>query len=289
MAEGVPTYNKVAASRLASRFGMNEVKYLYFTTLNRYLLTEDLNSCFVVCLMSPVATIAAHIPPHPGPEYKELDAGDRNLISKMMEFSTLYQAHKQDFSTYKTTLVYAALEGKAVLPDKKAFIERCLKQFKVDFPVQDYHIKLGDAPRRAELGTCLFEGGTAIGSAFYVEDKFIVRVWRGEVLRPAIATANSADLISRPVEGTPQATYSISQEASYPLSQISNTTSQAIYSNPIFPRPQISRVPAVPEAPSMPEQSPASQNPVLSRTPTNVFTTTQQNTGSRKEGPGPHV
>ena len=65
---------------------MDEIAFLRFSDQRRYLLTDDLNGCFAIFLMSPIAGIGAHISPNPGLDRNDARAGDRHLM-KMMEDS----------------------------------------------------------------------------------------------------------------------------------------------------------------------------------------------------------
>ncbi|KAJ9638606.1 hypothetical protein H2204_004082 [Knufia peltigerae] len=174
----VPTYNSIKNSPLTQTFGMNEVAFLLFSEGKRYLLTVALNSCFGIFLVSPEATVSAHIPPHPGTNFTDPQAGDKNLISKMREFAAQYNSKKEYFSHYNVCLVIAKFHGKNPLPDKKAFIERCLRKFKVEFPIQDYEVKAPGEPRRDEHGTAFVDGMATSGAILYVEDKIAMRVKR---------------------------------------------------------------------------------------------------------------
>ncbi len=83
MAERHPTYNLIKNDDATSRFFMNEVALLVFGSGGkRYHLTEALNGCFAVFLISPRATVSAHIPPHPGVNFEDPQAGDKNLIAQ---------------------------------------------------------------------------------------------------------------------------------------------------------------------------------------------------------------
>jgi len=174
----VPTYRSVKNSTLASYFGMNEVSFLRFSETNRFHLTDGLNACFGVFLVSPVATVSAHIPPHPGSNFDDPQAGDKNLITKMQEFATLYRSNQVYFSNYNVCLVFAKFHGKSPLPDKKAFIEKCLLKLKVDFPMQDYEVKAPGEPRSDEHGTAFVDGGAPTGATLYVEDRMVMRVYK---------------------------------------------------------------------------------------------------------------
>jgi len=225
-----PTYKSIKNSRQTSSFGMNQVDCLIFGHEGkRYHLTEALNGCFGVFLVSPLATISAHIPPHPGTSFKDPQAGDKNLIVKMQKFAELYHSHQKYFSGYNVALVYAKFQGKTALPDKKSFIEKCLQKFNMDFPIQDYDVKSPGEPRRDEHGTAFVDGGASIGAILYLEDKQIMRV-----------SKSSSDKVSPPT--------------------IPQTPTQ--FSNPIFPRPTPSSAPA-----SSPISQAYVSNPIFPRTP----------------------
>lgn len=186
-----PTYRSVTVSRRTSRFGMNQVRFLAFDENRKYLLTEGLKSCFVVFLVSHRATVAAHIPPNPGTSPNDLTAGDKNLVAKMREFAGLYNANKDKyFTNCQVALVFATIEGKSPMPDKKHFIEQCLRQFKVDFPMQDYKIKPRGMPRREEDGTAFVDGSMTDRASVYVEDRLLLRV---------MAPAQSQQTFSNPI------------------------------------------------------------------------------------------
>jgi hypothetical protein len=172
----VPSYRSIKNSPETVRFGMNEVHCLVFGNGKRYHLTEGLNGCFAVYLVSTQATVSAHIPPHPGSNYEDPQAGDKNLIKKMQELAEAYQNNRKYFSDHDVALIYAKFEGKTALPDKKDFIEKCLRRFKVDFPVQDYVVKAPGEPRLDEHGTAFVDGGASRGVIVYLEDREIMRI-----------------------------------------------------------------------------------------------------------------
>ena len=149
-----PTYETIKNSSKTQHFGMNEVALLVFGEKNKHHhLTDGLNGCFAVFVLSPTAVISAHIPPHPGTNFDDPQAGDKNLVLKMKDIADLYKANQRHFSSLKTVLIFATFHGKTPLPDKKEFIEKCLRQFEVDLAVQDYEVKALGAPRRGEHGT----------------------------------------------------------------------------------------------------------------------------------------
>lgn len=155
---------------------MNEVSCLIFNQGHRYHLTEGLNGCFVIFLVSSSATLSAHIPPRLEIS-ADSQAGDKNLVAKMREFAALYHRHKQGhFAGHRVALIYARFEGKTAVPDQKDFIETCLLQFKVDFPMQEYDVKRPGEPRGEESGTAFVDGAAPTGPAVYLEDKVVLRV-----------------------------------------------------------------------------------------------------------------
>ena len=235
-----PTFKKIQYSSETLHFGMNEVTCLVFGT-KRFLLTQGLNACFAVYLVSPTAAVGAHIPPHPGHDARDSQAGDKNLVAKMQELASLYLKNKPHFMVHNVALIYAKIHGKTALPDKKQFIENCLRQFKVDFPIQDYDVKLSGAPRREEHGTAFVDGRSANGSVLYLQDKPILRVFKGQ---PAISQESPKPTspqqpISTPVTGMPQYSNPVfPRQASEAETGVPQYSEAALphYSNPIFPR-----------------------------------------------------
>ena len=86
-----PIYNAIKNSRKTCYFGMNQVNYLIFGKEDKvYHLIDGLNGCFGVFLIPSTATISAYIPPHPGKNFQDQEAGDKNLITRIQEFAKLY-------------------------------------------------------------------------------------------------------------------------------------------------------------------------------------------------------
>lgn len=166
-----PTYREVKRSQSTSSFGMNEVSFMRFTDMKHYHLTEGLNACFGLFLFSPLASVSAHLPPHPGTESTDPRAGDQNLIGKMREFCNLYAAKREYFDDYNVCLVFARFHGKTALPDKKEFIEKCLQTLGLKFVLQDYDVKLPGPPRREHDGTAFVHGTPSLAAILYLEDK----------------------------------------------------------------------------------------------------------------------
>ena len=73
--------------------------------------------------------------------------------------------------------MFARFHGKSPLPDKKAFIEKCLNKFDVNFAVQDYEVKAPGEPHCDEYGTA-FVYGHPSEAVLYIEDKRVLRIVR---------------------------------------------------------------------------------------------------------------
>ena len=156
---------------------MNEVALLVFGANKKYHHhTDGLNGCFAVFILSPAAVISAHIPPHPGANFKDPQAGDKNIVKEMQQIADLYKANTQHFSKPNTVLIFAMFHGKTALPDKKTFIEKCLRAFGVDIAVQDYSVKAPGDPRRDEYGTA-FATCESQPARIFFEDRLVVRIF----------------------------------------------------------------------------------------------------------------
>ncbi|KIW81225.1 hypothetical protein Z517_04250 [Fonsecaea pedrosoi CBS 271.37] len=222
MAGRHPTYNDIKNDAATVRFSMNEVVLLVFGMgEKRYHLTEALNGCFAVFLISPKATVSAHIPPHPGANWDDSQAGNKNLIAKMKEFAALYRENEQYFHGHKVALIYAVLHGKTQLPDKKEFIEKCLREFQVDFPLQDYEVKSPGQNRSEEHGTAFVDGKAVTGPALYLQDQLVLRVFASRIETRDVLTGPAKISTPKPTPQQPPAGSSIVQ---------------VVHSNPIFPR-----------------------------------------------------
>ena len=87
-----------------------------------------------------------------------------------------YKERAASFTGRKVCLIFATFHGKIALPDKKEFIEKCLKRLDMDFPVQDYVVRAPGDPRRNEQGTAFVDGRDSVGPFIYVEDKVVLRL-----------------------------------------------------------------------------------------------------------------
>ena len=71
--------------------GMNEVRFLAFGQDGKFcLVTEGLNGCSGVTIVSQAAAILAHIPPRPSTDVSDPRAGDWNVQAKMNEVAVLF-------------------------------------------------------------------------------------------------------------------------------------------------------------------------------------------------------
>lgn len=172
------TYKQVRRSAATFSFGMDSVRFLNFNEKQRFLLTEDLNGCFAVFLVSPTAVIGAHISPNPGTNRADPHAGDRNLRNMMVKVRDVFKTHQGHFTHPRACLIFATFPGKVALPDKKHFIEQCLQRLDMKFTVQDYHVRSPGEHRREEQGTAFVDGGDATGPTVYLEDRVVLIVSR---------------------------------------------------------------------------------------------------------------
>lgn len=272
MAERHPTYDLIKNDDATSRFFMNEVAFLVFGNGGkRYHLTEALNGCFAVFLISPLATVSAHIPPHPGVNYDDPQAGDKNLIVKMQEFAAKYKANESYFRGYKVALIYAVLHGKTQLPDKKEFIEKCLRKLHVDFPLQDYEVKPFGHHRPAEHGTAFVDGKSPTGPALYLQDKMVLRVF-------TLSSEKSG--VPKPAE-TRQPKPTPRQADVETLA--THTNSSGLYTNPIFgPRGNSGSVPTPTIAQEFHRSNPMVSQYTISKSPTSTPQTSTVNQAEKK-------
>lgn len=214
---------------------MNEVQAMVFGQNNKwYLLTEALNSCFAVWVISPLASVGAHIPPHPGPHDKDPQAGDKNVVAKMKEIADKYKQQKHLFDAdFRTALVYARIEGKTALPDKKDFMEKCLRRFGVDIAMQAYDIKLPGEPRDDHHGTSFVYATPSQGAYFILQDEVKFRIYPRLATSQAQASTNPTPATEyhanpifprEPVSGSQGAITSSTAKASPPAPNIAKKT-----------------------------------------------------------------
>jgi hypothetical protein len=86
------THDEVKGSNQTVSVTMDEVKFAVFgeETDVYYLLTEDLNSCFGVAIVSRTAGSLGHIPPRSHEENKDDHfLGDRNVVLRMTEIANI--------------------------------------------------------------------------------------------------------------------------------------------------------------------------------------------------------
>ncbi|KZF20272.1 hypothetical protein L228DRAFT_249948 [Xylona heveae TC161] len=110
---------------------MDEVKFVLFdpTGPKRSVGTAGLNGCSVVTIISPLAAILAHLPPHPGRDWHDPYAADRHVEAKMNELINLYRHVREYFRPENTTWVISAMfDGQVALPDQREIIENKLRE-----------------------------------------------------------------------------------------------------------------------------------------------------------------
>jgi hypothetical protein len=90
---------------------MDEVKFALFghTTGKYFLLTSGLNAYFLT-IVSRTDGILGHIPPRPTKEEEDdLLLGDRNIVMRMREITSLVREHREHFANEKEVFVVSGI------------------------------------------------------------------------------------------------------------------------------------------------------------------------------------
>ena len=83
----------------------------------KFCITRHLNGCFAVIIISPYASIVAHIAPLPNPTQNP-HAGDHNTQQKMTEVESLYRQYQNYFPAATGWVVAAVYLGEVALPSQ---------------------------------------------------------------------------------------------------------------------------------------------------------------------------
>jgi len=150
---------------------MDEVQFQAFHPPTTAIGTQDLRSCSVVLVVSPMAAILTHIAPR----------GDAHVAKMMDQFAHLYQEKKDYFPSKKETWVVSGMidiGGQSVMPleDQKRIIDTKLAAMGLgDLKDATYKFQLRPAatsPTFPGKGT-VFVDGDGPRPIVYVEDKAV--------------------------------------------------------------------------------------------------------------------
>ncbi|KAJ5654788.1 hypothetical protein N7490_001791 [Penicillium lividum] len=121
---------------------MNAVRFMAFQPGQNCLITEGLNSCSAVAIVSPRAAILAHIAPRlPGSTSPH--AGDENMHARMNEVAALFTRFASYFQGNHVWVVYAVVGNYIALPDQKAIIDQTLQTLSLSFTNWPYTVVPG--------------------------------------------------------------------------------------------------------------------------------------------------
>ena len=198
-------FEQVKDMRQKVLVGMDGVKFLAFGTEGRnILLTQDLNGCSGVVIVSRLAAILAHIAPCPDMRTNDPNAGLKHVRDRMREVMTLYQTYRGYFIRGNETLVISAMnECQISLPHHKELIEKLLEHFELTHATVTYLVLPARQPRWTSKGTIVIDGRRPIPQV-YVEDQLIL--------------PSRTSIASEAVEDTPQST-SRHPPTQYPIRQ----------------------------------------------------------------------
>jgi hypothetical protein len=173
MATGV--FQQVQDLRQTESVGMDEVRLLVFGHQGKFvLLTEDLNGCSGVVILSQAAAILAHIPPRPNEDLQDPYAGEKNVERRMGEVVALFRTYRTYFTTANDMLVISAMyQGQTALPHQKVMIERFLQQMGLTYANKTYVVLKPGEPRSSSHGTIVIDA-RGERPMVYVDDQLVV-------------------------------------------------------------------------------------------------------------------
>lgn len=148
---------------------MNAVRFMAFQAGQMCLITEGLNSCSAVAIVSNQAAILAHIAPRE-PGSTSPHAGDDNMRARMGEVAALFSRHASYFQNTRVWVVYAVLGNHMALPDQKAIIDQTLSSLCLTFTNIPYTIIPG-VYRPDGKGTIVIDARTGIPEVFIDNDR----------------------------------------------------------------------------------------------------------------------
>ncbi len=166
--------SRALAAGVASEVQMDEVKFIPFKqTAVSCAGTANLGGCSVVMIVSPLAAIVAHIPPHPNTDWNNPAAADNHIRQKMEEVSALYRNFEKYFPADRTTWVVSAmLEGDVVLPGQRDIMEQTLRRLSLSPTRLVYAALRSQDARFPGQGTVFIDGRGNI-PLVYVEDRVV--------------------------------------------------------------------------------------------------------------------
>jgi len=116
--------------------------------------------------------IGVHIPPHPGRDFDDLEAGDKHVLERMKEVAKVYKKYETYFPDPREVMVvYARFDGETALPDKKDLIEKCIREMGLTFETEAYQVMRPGEPRVDHHGTAFVDGAGQPRPKIYLEDR----------------------------------------------------------------------------------------------------------------------
>jgi hypothetical protein len=138
--------------------------------------TQNLNSCSVAILVSPLGAILAHIAPRPATHLADpLDpfAGDRHVEEIMNKITSLYARYQNFFAPERSAVVVSAIHmGEIALPDQMAIISRSFEKLGIIPASAFYSVPKSSDSHGPGQGTVFVDGGRE-KPIVYVEDQEI--------------------------------------------------------------------------------------------------------------------
>lgn len=122
---------------------MNQVGAAYWANHN-YLVTEGLNGCTGICIVSSWAGILAHIAPY----------GDPNIVAKLQEVINYYNTMRAYFAEPRSLIIAALYEGAEGQPNAVRTATSILNRLNIPMKVEYYQV--------LEAGSARLNGQTSV-------------------------------------------------------------------------------------------------------------------------------
>ncbi|RMJ21688.1 hypothetical protein PHISP_07437 [Aspergillus sp. HF37] len=149
---------------------MNAVQFIAFQQPKpTCLVTEGLNGCSAIAIVSQHAAILAHVVPRLSTVSDNPHEGDQNMQARMNEVAALFRHYSNSFGGNRACVVYAVMGGSTALPDQKAIIDRTLQTLGLDYTNCPY-IVVPTASRQPGHGTIVIDARSG-SPKVYVDDE----------------------------------------------------------------------------------------------------------------------
>ena len=149
---------------------MNEVKIAFWSE-HRRLITDRLNGCTGVAIISPTAGILAHIPPRPDMSLSDPRAGTQNLNRILQDMINLYNANRRHFDHGHSFIVAGIHQNIVAVPDALHTAQVVVHRLHLPFAVKYYQVLEASQPRAAGQTSIVIEGTVGQWPRVYVNNE----------------------------------------------------------------------------------------------------------------------